>query len=231
MALPFLLLAAQAGQTAYGLSQSRRAERRARGDIGAEQASIDQTIQGLNTSASYVNMGADVDQQMLDLQMQQSRLATTEKALYNNENLRQTLSSQRALFAARGQNIGQGTARTAGTLAEHAHGREETARRLNQSFNELTIKGHKALTEINRGYSLEDIQNQKRSLTHQRQLLGSKSKSLKSTGNRERLGILGGTFANIGSMNKSDFTSKGTKSAKKSNTLFSGYEELFSGLR
>jgi hypothetical protein len=151
--------------------------------------------------------------------MQQTRLASTEQSLINTEQLRYNLSSQRALFAARGQNIGQGTAQRAGQASLKAFGREETARRLNLGYAELTNKGNRALTEINRGYQLEDIANQKR-------MLGSESRNIKSEARRSRNQTILGSLANVGSMKISDFGSK-RKASKGQQTLFSGYEELF----
>ena len=213
MALQYLLIAAQAGKALYGLNRSRRAEREALDEYGRAQGALD-------TQASYVNLGADLDQKMLDVQMQQTRLAGIETSLRNTEDLRYNLSSQRALFAARGQAAGQGPASTASNASVRAFGREEQARRLNEGYQELSIKGNKALTEINRGFQIEEIGNQKR-------LLGSKARGLKSAGRRSRRDTILGTLANIGSMDLDSFTDKGSKKSKGGNTLFSGYEELF----
>lgn len=212
MALQYLLLAAQAGKTLYGLSRGRRAEREAMDEYGRAQSH-------LNLQASYVNQGAELEQKMLDVQMQQTRLASTEQSLINTEQLRYNLSSQRALFAARGQNPGQGTAQVATQASLKGYGREETARRLNLGYAELTNKGNKALTEINRGYQLAEIGSQKR-------LLGSESRNIRSQARNARRGTILGSLANIGSMKLEDFGSK-KKQAKGQQTLFSGYEELF----
>jgi hypothetical protein len=208
MALQYLLIAAQAGKALYGLNRSRRSEREALNEFGMAQSSLD-------TQAAFVNQGAELDQKMLDVQMQQTRLSTLENSLRNTEELRYNLSAQRALFAARGQASGQGGAQLASNASVRAFGREETARRLNHSYQELAIKGNKALTEINRGYQIEEIGNKKR-------LLGSQARGLKSAGRRSRRETVLGTLANIGSMSTSP-NKKGS-----SNTLFSGYEELFS---
>lgn len=212
MALQYLLLAAQAGKTLYGLSRSRRGEREAMDEYG-------RAISALDTQSQYVNQGAELDQKMLDVQMQQTRLASTEQSLRNTEQLRYNLSSQRALFAARGQNPGQGGANIAAQTSLRGYGREETARRLNLGYSELTNKGNKALTEINRGYQLEEIGNQKR-------LLGSEARAIKSNARRSRRETVLGTLGNIGSMNLEDFGNK-RKQSKGQKTLFSGYEELF----
>lgn len=205
-------MAAQAGKMLYGLRRSRRAEKEIMSEF--EQAQGYEDLRG-----AYVNQGAELDQKMLDVQMQQTRLASTEQSLINNENLRYNLSSQRALFAARGQQLGQGPASAAAQASIRAHGREETARRLNLGYAELTNKGNKALTEINRGYQMEEIGNQKR-------LLGSEARKLKSESRRGRRETVLGTLANIGSMNLEDFKT-GKKQSKGQKTLFSGYEELF----
>jgi hypothetical protein len=212
MALQYLLIAAQAGQALYGLRQSKKAEREMLSEFGRAQGALD-------TQGAYVNMGADLDQKMLDVQMQQTRLSGLENSLRKTEDLRYNLSSQRALFAARGQAAGQGASAVAANASVRGYGREETARRLNQSYQELSIKGNKALTEINRGYQLEDIGNQKR-------LLGSQSKALRSKGKRERRDIVMGSLFNIGSSAAGGAKQTGAK-ANGSNTLFSGYEELF----
>jgi hypothetical protein len=214
MALQYLLMAAQAGKMLYGLNRSRRAERETMQEFGRAESH-------LNEQGAYVNQGAELDQKMLDVQMQQTRLASTEQSLVNTEQLRYNLSSQRALFAARGQNPGQGPAQAATQASLRGFGREETARRLNLGYAELTNKGQKALTEINRGYELAEIGNKKA-------MLGSESRNIRSEARRGRRETVLGTLANIGSMNLDDFGDNNKKrQSKGKGTLFSGYEEIF----
>jgi len=196
-ALPFLLMGVQAAKTLYGTSRAKRAERRSIAEIDSAIGSIEPTIQGLESRSRGINEGAAIDQQMLDLQMQQSRLASRQRSLSNIENLREVLSSQRALFAARGQSIGQGPAVYAAQKSINQFGREETARRINQKYGELAIKGHKALTELNRGYSQEQIGIEKGQLRDRQRFLGEQRSMIRSAGKRSRRETLFGTGFNL----------------------------------
>ena len=196
-ALPFLLMGVSAGKSLYGLNRSRKAQHEAESEIDMAIGSIEPTMQGLDTRASLINQGAQIDQDMLDLQMKQSRLASRQRSLSNIENLKEVLSSQRAMFAARGQAIGQGVSAIATQKSLSNFGREEQARRLNQKYGELQIKGHKALTEINRGYGIEQIGHEKEQLRDRQRLLGMKKQMLRKEGRRSRRDTLFGSALNL----------------------------------
>lgn len=211
--LQYLLLAAQAGQMFYGMQKQKRAEREYGREIdesiashGEAIRSFDEPLAALSSRESYINQSADMDQRMLNIQLEQSRLSSVESSLRNTENLRQTLSAQRAIFAARGQNIGQGPAAIAGQTSLHAYGRDEQANRLNTGFRELAIKGHQALTEINRGYGLEQtgiekkqIGRQQIALGRQQELLGRHKGVMKKQGRRQRREQVFGGLLNLAS--------------------------------
>jgi hypothetical protein len=185
--LEYLLLAANVGRQIYGNRQASRARRSARNEANEE---IAMSSADLDEQARYINMGADIDQQLIGIRMEQNSLVHAEQSLLSAENLRSVLSSQRAIISARGQrgHQAQTSAITQGSV--RAHGREERARKLSKDYNELSFLGQRELTEINRGFNISKINHEKRRLEHEAKLIGSKYKTSKRRANENTLGTL-----------------------------------------
>jgi hypothetical protein len=120
MAMQFLLLAAQAAGIGLDMYQQRRQER-------------------------YANKGADIEINELGLQMEKEQLASSEEALANTERLREVMASQRALYAARGQKVGQGSPVAIAQRDINTFSVDERARQLSMSFRKHQIESKQRL--------------------------------------------------------------------------------------
>jgi hypothetical protein len=114
MAFPMLLLAAQAAGLAMNLWANKR----------ANQADA---------------MGTQMQQRELDMRMQQEQLASSQESLMGMEKLMDVMSSQRAIFAARGQTPG-GSNYFIGQNSVRAFGEDENARKLSLGFKQYYTK-------------------------------------------------------------------------------------------
>ena len=112
--------------------------------MGAQAAGYATSIWGTTQANKMLGIGAQLDKEALDLRMQQNTLASTEQAIANQERLREAVGLQAAIFAARGQQGGTGTAGALQTKTLTEFGREERARQLNLLFSNNNIKGQKA---------------------------------------------------------------------------------------
>lgn len=123
MSLPFILLAAQAA----GFGGSLYA--------GRQQNKFNKMQYELNT-------------QEMGLRLNQERLQSTEATLFNTERLRETLASQRAIFATKGQLSGQGSAHFTGEKSVRAFTADERAKALSQGFREHSMKHKTSLLKV-----------------------------------------------------------------------------------
>ncbi len=125
MAIPMILLAAQASGIAMNLWSNRQ-------------------------SNKILAAGTRVEQQELDLRMEQMALQSSEQGLQSSENLREIMASQRAIMGARGQLTGVGSAGAIEQAGLRAFGADERARKLSLSFGQTQLAGQKRLLDINR---------------------------------------------------------------------------------
>ncbi len=125
MSLPMMLLAAQAAGYATSLYARKQQERISR-------------------------RGDEIDRQQLQLQMAQEQLAGTEQAYYSTEKLRDVMATQRALYASRGQQSGQGSAFMVGQASQRSYNAEENARQISMSFRKHQIESMQRLVGLNR---------------------------------------------------------------------------------
>ncbi len=125
MAFPYLLLAAQAAGVGLNLYANRQQNK----------------IEGL---------GYNIDEGQLNTRMQQELLVASQQQLSELGNLEETLATQRAMFAARGTNAGQGTARTIMEASSKAYQEDQRARNLNTDFRKNYIESLKRLQRIER---------------------------------------------------------------------------------
>lgn len=125
MAFPYLLLAAQAAGVGLNLYASRQQNK----------------LEGL---------GYKIDAGNINMRMQQELLMASQQQLSDLGNLEETLASQRAVFAARGTQAGQGSARTIMEASKKAYAEDERARRLNTDFRRNYMDSLKRLQRIER---------------------------------------------------------------------------------
>ena len=123
MALPFLLLAAQAAGIAMDMSAQRSAYRMAR-------------------------RGQQLEEAQINLRMQQEQVAFEEESLQSLENLREVMASQRALFAAQGRVPGIGSTAAIEQRSLIRFAADERARKLSMGFREHYYKSQTALSRI-----------------------------------------------------------------------------------
>jgi hypothetical protein len=124
MALPFILFAAQAAGFAVNLWGKKKQER-------------------------YTNMGAEIERNELNLQLQREQLASTEEAIANTERLAEVMATQRAIFASRGVQSGQGSARALATKTIGVYNADERARQLSMGFRKHQIESTQRISKIN----------------------------------------------------------------------------------
>lgn len=115
MALPIILLAAQAAGLALDLYSTRQASKN-------------------------MKRGYELDAANAERNIEQLRLQNTEESLFGLDQLRRNIGTQRAIAGARGQISTVGSAR-AGTLAsERSYSADERARELSLRFKTFDIK-------------------------------------------------------------------------------------------
>jgi hypothetical protein len=136
-----------------------------------EALNINEQVYG-NTEAAI-----GVERNLLGLRMEQEALAYTEQSIQASEELRSVLSSQRAIFGARNQDAGQGSARAHAQSSLSAFGKDERARAISQNFRNLMIKGQAALYDVKSQANL--IQK------------GANANQIKAQGAATRAGIFG----------------------------------------
>jgi len=127
---PFILLAVQAAGLAANIWQAKKANK------------LDK--QGLQFSMQ----GLKMQQRELDLKMQQEQLASSQESLYNTDRLRDIMSTQRAIFAARGQSSAQGSNFFIGQNSINLFNEDENARKLAMGFKQHYTNINKTLLSM-----------------------------------------------------------------------------------
>lgn len=123
MALPLILLAAQAAGLGMDLYATRKASK-------------------------SMKMGFELDAANAENKIEQLRLQGTEDALFNLDRLRQNISTQRAISGARGQSSSTGSARGAILASERTYTADERARELSERFKTFDIRSDIAAGRI-----------------------------------------------------------------------------------
>ncbi len=98
--------------------------------------------------------GTKADQAALQNRLQQETVQATQQSIESSENLAEVLASQRAIFAARGQAAGQGTARQLGNKSLNAYTREESNRLLALNYSQQQAKAQGSLLKVREYNSL-----------------------------------------------------------------------------
>ncbi len=115
MALPIILLAAQAAGLALDLYSTRQASKN-------------------------MKRGYELDAANAERNIEQLRLQNTEESLFGLDQLRRNISTQRAIAGARGQISTAGSARAATLASERSFSADERARELSHRFKTFDIK-------------------------------------------------------------------------------------------
>lgn len=147
MAFPFMLLAAQAAGIGANLYSQRKQAR-------SENRAIDQ-------QAAWMDLGLGMDLGDLSLQMEQDTLASTEQSLYNMGQLNEAMATQRAIFGARGQMPGVGSANSIATKSLNNFNADESARETNKKINKFKLESKGRLLKINNISNKASLTNQK----------------------------------------------------------------------
>jgi hypothetical protein len=157
MSTSILLLAAQIA----GLSQAYSAKRKSSKEIG----------RNLEQANYFTRIGGELERQELDLKLEEAEIGYYEQALYNADQIRETLASQAAIFGARGQRIGAGSAKAITDSSIGAYGQDTKMLELSRKFTKNNILNRKSLSSINQAASHlgleQSTKNKKQQLTDQ----------------------------------------------------------------
>lgn len=93
--------------------------------------------------------GAQLQQAGIEMQIEQNRLQAEDESLQSLRNLRQTLGSQAAIFAARGTNPGAGSAVLFSNETMRNFNEDERMRRMNMLGREGQLRGNRAISQLN----------------------------------------------------------------------------------
>jgi hypothetical protein len=93
-------------------------------------------------------MGSKLENAGIELNIQENRLQAESDSLQAMKNLRQTLGSQAALFAARGTRAGVGSALSISTESIGNFNEDERMRRMNMMSRETALKGKGTLARL-----------------------------------------------------------------------------------
>lgn len=104
---------------------------------------------GARNQADLQRMGMKVQQAGIEANIYQSRLETEEQSLNNMKNLRQTVGSQIAAFAARGTALGAGTAVSLLNESQSNFNADERVRKLNAMGKENQLRAGKVNSFLN----------------------------------------------------------------------------------
>lgn len=104
---------------------------------------------GTKQQAAMMKQGADLEQQQITSNIEQTRLQTEDASLAALQNLRKTLGIQAAVFASRGTSQSAGSAVLFGEEAKNTFEGEEKMRRMNLLSNETALKAKGAISKLN----------------------------------------------------------------------------------
>lgn len=92
--------------------------------------------------------GYEVEQAQIEARLEQERLASSQDSLLAMIELRKNLASQRAIYAARGQRAGTGTALALSQESIGNASANEQVRRMNLLSREANLRANKALSGL-----------------------------------------------------------------------------------
>ena len=103
---------------------------------------------GTNAQSSILRKGAELEQSTIETRLNEERLAFSLASVDAMKALRQTLASQRAIFAARGTNPGAGSAITAAYESTTNASADERVRTMNLLSREASLKAQSNLAGL-----------------------------------------------------------------------------------
>ncbi len=118
--------------------------------LGAQAAGIGVNLLAARTEKRAANAAIEAERSQLKLRAEQEDLAFIEANTASLENLAETLSTQRAILAARGTAAGFGSAYSLAEKSVRAQKADENARKLNKTFQESQMQGLNRLLNIKR---------------------------------------------------------------------------------
>lgn len=101
---------------------------------------------GTSQQMALGQMGTQVELEQLETRLQEEQTAAALGSLQAMQRLRQVIASQNAIFAARGQKAGAGTAFFLGQESLRQHAMDERIRRMNLLSREAQLRAGGALT-------------------------------------------------------------------------------------
>lgn len=111
------------------------------------------------TQASALKAGTKIDQAAIGVRLKQETLQLSQQSVEASKNLESILASQRALFAARGQNAGQGTAKALSNKSIQAFNQEESNRALTKDYNVYRARAEQTLLKAKGAGATANIYN------------------------------------------------------------------------
>ena len=107
--------------------------------LASQAAGLATNLWATKRANQFDALGTKMQQRELDMRMQQEQLASSQESLMGMEKLRDVMSSQRAIFAARGQ-TGGGSNYFIGQNSVRAFNEDENARKLSLGFKQYYTK-------------------------------------------------------------------------------------------
>lgn len=104
---------------------------------------------GTKNQQQMADMGAKLQQASIESNIEQTRLETEDASLQALKNLRQTMGTQLAIFAARGTSPGAGSALSLVNNSVGNFNADERMRRLNLLGRENALKGNGLISKLN----------------------------------------------------------------------------------
>lgn len=104
---------------------------------------------GTSEQARYSEMGAKLEQAGIEANIYQTRLAAEDESLMALKNLRKTLGTQIAVFAARGTSTAAGSALNIMGESQNNFNADERMRRMNLLGRENALKGQGLISRLN----------------------------------------------------------------------------------
>lgn len=116
--------------------------------LGMQAAGMIYDYMGTENEQDLLDRAQQMKEAAINSQIQQTRLQTANDSLHAMQNLRQTLGSQIAVMAARGQSTGAGSAASILNESQANFNADEKMRNLNQIIRENQLKTGMQLSSL-----------------------------------------------------------------------------------
>jgi hypothetical protein len=108
--------------------------------LGAQAAGLGINMWAERRAEKFTRIGEELDKAQIQTRMQEEKLAFTQKSLYDLNRLREIQAMQRAVFGARGQAPGVGSAGALQTRSENLFNADVKARKLSQTIRQNQLQ-------------------------------------------------------------------------------------------